>query len=80
MDPKLTSLIKPAASSENDLERVDLGALVKADEERRVHACIADVHAALAKHGCSLEPVVTIVGTHVASDVRIVALPRRHAG
>lgn len=58
-----------------DARAQELVLLMKADEERRVRACTAEIQAVLAKYVCELEPVISIVGTRVASDIRVTAKP-----
>lgn len=52
----------------------DIAALVKADEQRRVEACAAEIEAALKRHNCTQIAELRIIGRDMMSKVHTVAL------
>lgn len=61
----------PAAASPADLK-----ALINAEREKKQTACMAEVQAALKKHGCVIMPRLTFVGAEVSADWGVRALDR----
>ncbi len=63
---------KPSETESPPLKVEEARQAIAAEQRQRQLACERDIKAALAKHSCSLIPVVAIIGRDVSSEVRIV--------